>query len=38
LLAYLVAFAAAIRVDQPFGPVLVVALLAMAPARALARA
>ena len=37
LLAYLVAFVAAIRVDQPFGPVLVVALLAMAPARAFVR-
>jgi zinc transport system permease protein len=37
LLAYLVAFVAAIRVDQPFGPVLVVALLAMAPVRALGR-
>jgi zinc transport system permease protein len=37
LVAYLVAFAAAIRVDQPFGPVLVVALLAMSPVRALAR-
>jgi zinc transport system permease protein len=38
LLAYLVAFAAAIGIDQPFGPVLVVALLAMAPVRAFARA
>lgn len=38
LVAYLVAFVVAIRVDQPFGPVLVVALLAMAPVRAFARA
>lgn len=37
LLSYLAAFATAIHVDQPFGPVLVVALLAMAPARAFAR-
>jgi zinc transport system permease protein len=36
--AYLVAFVAAIRVDQPFGPVLVVTLLAMAPLRTLVRA
>jgi zinc transport system permease protein len=37
LLSYLAAFATAIHVDQPFGPVLVVALLAVAPARAFAR-
>jgi zinc transport system permease protein len=38
ILAYLVAFVLAIRLDQPFGPVLVVALLLLAPLRALARA
>jgi zinc transport system permease protein len=38
VLAYLVAFVAAIRLDQPFGPVLVVALLLLAPLRGLVRA
>jgi zinc/manganese transport system permease protein len=38
VLAYLVAFVAAIRLDQPFGPVLVVALLLLAPVRGLVRA
>jgi zinc transport system permease protein len=38
VLAYLVAFVAAVRLDQPFGPVLVLALLLLAPVRALARA
>ena len=38
VVAYFVAFVAAIRLDQPFGPVLVVALLLLAPARALIRA
>jgi zinc transport system permease protein len=38
LLAYLAAFVLAIRLDQPFGPVLVVALLLLAPVRAFARA
>lgn len=37
LLAYLAAFALAIRLDQPFGPVLVVALLLLTPARAFIR-
>jgi len=37
MLAYLISFVAAIRVDQPFGPVLVAVLLLMAPVRALAR-
>jgi zinc transport system permease protein len=37
LFAYLAAFALAIRLDQPFGPVLVVALLLLAPVRALIR-
>jgi zinc transport system permease protein len=38
VLAYLGAFVAAIRLDQPFGPVLVVALLLLAPVRVFARA
>ena len=38
VVAYLAAFVAAIRLDQPFGPVLVVALLLLAPVRAFARA
>jgi zinc transport system permease protein len=38
LAAYLVAFVVAIRLDQPFGPVLVAALLALTPVRAFARA
>jgi zinc transport system permease protein len=38
VLAYLFAFVAAIRLDQPFGPVLVVALLLLAPVRGLVRA
>jgi zinc transport system permease protein len=38
VVAYLAAFALAIRLDQPFGPVLVVALLLLAPVRAFARA
>jgi zinc transport system permease protein len=38
ILAYLVAFVAAIRLDQPFGPVLVAALLLFALARPFARA
>lgn len=37
LAAYLAAFVAAIRLDQPFGPVLVVALLLLAPLRLLRR-
>jgi zinc transport system permease protein len=38
LLAYLVAFVAAIRLDQPFGPVLVAALLGVALLRPFVRA
>jgi zinc transport system permease protein len=38
LVAYLVAFVAAIRLDQPFGPVLVAALLLVALARPFVRA
>jgi len=38
IIAYLVAFVAAIRLDQPFGPVLVAALLLFALARPFARA
>lgn len=38
VLAYLVAFVLAIRLDQPFGPVLVLALLLLAPVRSLVRA
>jgi zinc transport system permease protein len=38
VLAYLAAFVAAIRLDQPFGPVLVAVLLLFALARPLARA
>jgi zinc transport system permease protein len=38
VLAYLVAFTAAIRLDQPFGPVLVAVLLLFALARPFARA
>lgn len=38
VVAYLASFVAAIRLDQPFGPVLVVALLLLAPVRAFARA
>jgi zinc transport system permease protein len=38
VLAYLVAFVAAIRLDQPFGPVLVAVLLLFALGRPLARA
>lgn len=37
LTAYLVAFVAAIRVDQPFGPVLVAALLMLTPLRRFGR-
>jgi zinc/manganese transport system permease protein len=37
VLAYLVSFVAAVRVDQPFGPVLVAVLLLMAPVRAVGR-
>jgi zinc transport system permease protein len=37
LLAYLAAFVLAVRLDQPFGPVLVAALLLLAPVRAFAR-
>lgn len=35
--AYLIAFVAAIRLDQPFGPVLVAALLLLVPLRAVVR-
>jgi len=37
LAAYLIAFAAALPLDQPFGPVLVVVLLLMTPLRLLSR-
>lgn len=37
VLAYLLSFVAAVRVDQPFGPVLVAVLLLMAPVRAVGR-
>jgi len=37
MLAYLISFAAAIRVDQAFGPVPGAGLLMMAPVRAHAR-
>jgi zinc transport system permease protein len=37
LAAYVVSFALAIALDQPYGPVLVATLLAMAVARAVVR-